>query len=69
MACCPGGSAAGVVSHLAGGDVPLSVLMCTASMLCVGFTAPMLARLLVGAWLPVSATGMAITTLQVGARS
>lgn len=29
VACCPGGSAAGVVGHLAGADVPLSVLLAT----------------------------------------
>lgn len=32
MACCPGGSAAGVVAYLAKADVPLSVIMSTGGL-------------------------------------
>ncbi|KAI7844784.1 hypothetical protein COHA_001664 [Chlorella ohadii] len=64
VACCPGGSAAGVVGHLAGGDVPLSVLLTAASALAAGVTVPLLGKLLLGTWLPAATSGLALSTLQ-----
>lgn len=36
-------------------------------MLGAGVTTPLLGKLLLGAWLPVSAAALAVSTLQVGA--
>jgi len=53
VACCPGGTASNVITHLAGGNLPLSVLMTACSTFAaVGFT-PVLTELLAGAQVPV----------------
>jgi BASS family bile acid:Na+ symporter len=65
VASCPGGTASNVITHLAGGNVPLSVLMTTCSTLvAVGMT-PMLTGWLAGAYVPVPVAAMLFDMLKV----
>lgn len=61
----PGGTASNIVAYIAKGDMPLSVMMTTASTLMAVFTTPILTSLLVGTLVPVDATAMFLSTLQL----
>ena len=65
VGCCPGGTASNVVSYLARADVPLSVLMTTASTLAAAVMTPWLTAWLAGQYVEVDSWGLAASTLQV----
>ncbi len=65
VACCPGGTASNVVAFLARANVALSVVMTTCSTLAAVVLTPILTEKLAGAYVPVDATGMFLTTAQV----
>jgi len=65
VACCPGGTASNVVTYLARANVALSVVMTTCSTLAAVVLTPVLTEKLAGAYVPVDATGMFLTTAQV----
>jgi BASS family bile acid:Na+ symporter len=65
VACCPGGTASNVVAFLARANVALSVLMTTCSTLAAVIMTPLLTGWLAGAIVPVDATGIFLTTVQV----
>ncbi|KAI5081305.1 hypothetical protein GOP47_0004488 [Adiantum capillus-veneris] len=65
LGCCPGGIASNVVTYIARGDVPLSVVMTICTTFAAVFATPILTQLLAGAYVPVDAAGLAISTLQV----
>ena len=65
VACCPGGTASNVVTYLARANVALSVVMTTCSTLAAVVLTPLLTEKLAGAYVPVDATGMFLTTAQV----
>lgn len=65
VACCPGGTASNVVSYLARANVALSVVMTMCSTLAAVVMTPLLAAWLAGAYVPVDAWGIFLTTLQV----
>lgn len=65
VASCPGGTASNVITHLARGNLPLSVLMTACSTLvAVGMT-PLLTHWLAGAYVPVPAGAMLLEMLKV----
>ncbi len=65
VSCCPGGTASNVVTYLAGANVPLSVLMTMCSTFgAIGMT-PLLTDWLAGAYVPVPAWEMFLSTLQI----
>jgi BASS family bile acid:Na+ symporter len=65
VACCPGGTASNVVSFLTRANVALSVLMTTCSTLAAVLMTPLLTGWLAGAYVPVDAWGIFLTTAQV----
>ena len=65
VACCPGGTASNVVAYLARGNVALSVLMTMCSTLAAVVMTPLLTGWLAGAYVPVDAWGIFLTTAQV----
>jgi BASS family bile acid:Na+ symporter len=65
VGCCPGGTASNVVTYLARADVPLSVLMTTASTLAAAVVTPWLTAWLAGQYVEVDSWGLAASTLQV----
>ena len=65
VACCPGGTASNVVSYIARANVALSVVMTFCSTIAAVVVTPWLTHWLAGAYLPVDANGMLLTTLQV----
>jgi bile acid:Na+ symporter, BASS family len=65
VACCPGGTASNVIAFLARANVALSVLMTTCSTLAAVAMTPLLTRALAGAYVPVDAGGIFLTTAQV----
>jgi len=65
VGCCPGGTASNVVSYLARADVPLSVIMTTASTLAAALMTPWLTAWLAGRYVEVDSWGLAASTLQV----
>lgn len=65
VGCCPGGTASNVITHIAGGDVALSVAMTTVSTLLSPILTPLLVFLLVGQKIEVSLTAMFITVIKV----
>ena len=65
VACCPGGTASNVVTYLARGNVALSVLMTMCSTLAAVVMTPLLTGWLAGAYVPVDAWGIFLTTAQV----
>ena len=65
VACCPGGTASNVVTYLARGNVALSVLMTMCSTLDAVVMTPLLTGWLAGAYVPVDAWGIFLTTAQV----
>ncbi|CAD6268246.1 unnamed protein product [Miscanthus lutarioriparius] len=65
LACCPGGTASNVVTLVAQGDVPLSIVMTVCSTLAAVFLTPLLTKILAGAYIPVDAVKLSLSTLQV----
>ncbi|ONM33878.1 bile acid sodium symporter/ transporter isoform X1 [Zea mays] len=65
LGCCPGGTASNVVTLVAQGDVPLSVVMTVCSTLAAVFLTPLLTKILAGAYIPVDAVKLSLSTLQV----
>ena len=65
VACCPGGTASNVVAFLARANVALSVVMTMLSTLAAIFMTPLLVQALAGAYVPVDALGIFLTTVQV----
>ncbi len=65
VGCCPGGTASNVITHIAGGNVALSVSMTITSTLIAPIVTPLLVFLLAGAWIDVSFIDMAISVLKV----
>lgn len=65
VACCPGGTASNVVTYLARANVPLSILMTTCSTLGAVVMTPLLTAWLAGAYVPVDAFGLVLSTAQV----
>lgn len=54
VACCPGGTASNVITHIAGGHVSMSVAMTITSTLLAPVVTPALVYLLAGQWVEVS---------------
>ena len=65
VACCPGGTASNVVTYLARANVALSVVMTMCSTLAAVIMTPLLTGWLAGAYVPVDAWGIFLTTAQV----
>ena len=65
VACCPGGTASNVVTYLARGNVALSVIMTMCSTLAAVVMTPLLTGWLAGAYVPVDAWGIFLTTAQL----
>ena len=65
VACCPGGTASNVVTYLARANVALSVIMTMCSTLAAVVMTPLLTGWLAGAYVPVDAWGIFLTTAQV----
>ncbi|KAL0549823.1 hypothetical protein IC582_014312 [Cucumis melo] len=65
LGCCPGGIASSVVTLIAKGDVPLSIIMTVCTTLQAVVLTPFLTRTLVGASIPVDAIKLSLSTLQV----
>ncbi|TKW07345.1 hypothetical protein SEVIR_7G299500v4 [Setaria viridis] len=65
LGCCPGGTASNVVTLVAKGDVPLSIVMTVCSTLAAVFLTPLLTKVLAGAYIPVDAVKLSLSTLQV----
>jgi BASS family bile acid:Na+ symporter len=65
VACCPGGTASNVVTHIAKANLALSVLMTTCStMAAIAFT-PLLTGLLAGTYVDVDEWALFLSTVQV----
>lgn len=60
-----GGQASNLCTYIAKGDVALSVMMTTVTTLGAIFMTPLLCKLLLGTLVPVDATGVAVSTIQV----
>ena len=65
VASCPGGTASNVITHLARGNLPLSVLMTACSTLAAVALTPLLTKWLAGAYVPVPAGAMLLDMLKV----
>ncbi|XP_023551878.1 probable sodium/metabolite cotransporter BASS2, chloroplastic [Cucurbita pepo subsp. pepo] len=65
LSCCPGGTASNVVTLIAQGDVPLSIVMTVCTTLGAVILTPFLTKLLAGAYIPVDAAKLSLSTLQV----
>ncbi|KAG8093683.1 hypothetical protein GUJ93_ZPchr0012g21264 [Zizania palustris] len=65
LGCCPGGTASNVVTLVAKGDVPLSIVMTVCSTLGAVFLTPLLTKILAGAYVPVDVVKLSLSTLQV----
>lgn len=65
VGCCPGGTASNVIAYLARGNVALSIIMTTVSTLAAVIATPLLCEALAGAYVPVDAWGLFLTTIQV----
>ncbi|KAL2536975.1 putative sodium/metabolite cotransporter BASS1 [Forsythia ovata] len=65
LACCPGGTASNVVTLIARGDVPLSIVMTVCTTLGAVILTPLLTKILAGAYVPVDAVQLSISTMQV----
>ncbi|OEL29250.1 putative sodium/metabolite cotransporter BASS1, chloroplastic [Dichanthelium oligosanthes] len=65
LGCCPGGTASNVVTLVAKGDVPLSIVMTVCSTLAAVLLTPLLTKILAGAYIPVDAVQLSLSTLQV----
>jgi len=60
-----GGSTSNLCALIAGGDVPLSVLMTTSTTLIAAVITPLLCKVLIGTVVPVDAFGMLLSAVQV----
>ena len=58
VGCCPGGTASNVITHIAGGNVSMSVSMTILSTLLAPIVTPFLVYLLAGRWVEVSILAM-----------
>eukprot|EP00283_Hemiselmis_rufescens_P016039 CAMPEP_0173437654 /NCGR_PEP_ID=MMETSP1357-20121228/18140_1 /TAXON_ID=77926 /ORGANISM="Hemiselmis rufescens, Strain PCC563" /LENGTH=444 /DNA_ID=CAMNT_0014402847 /DNA_START=6 /DNA_END=1340 /DNA_ORIENTATION=- len=65
LSCCPGGQASNVATFIAGGDLPLSVLMTLASTVTAVFMTPLLVKVFAGAQVDVDGLGMMLSVLSV----
>ncbi|KAL7258073.1 hypothetical protein ACSBR1_004235 [Camellia fascicularis] len=65
LACCPGGTASNVVTLIAQGDVPLSIVMTVCTTLGAVILTPLLTKILAGTYVPVDAVKLSISTMQV----
>ncbi|WIA22483.1 hypothetical protein OEZ85_004779 [Tetradesmus obliquus] len=65
VSCMPGGTASNIVAYIARGDMPLSIMMTTASTIMAVFTTPLLTSLLVGTLVAVDARAMFLSVLQL----
>ncbi|XP_076927515.1 putative sodium/metabolite cotransporter BASS2, chloroplastic, partial [Bidens hawaiensis] len=65
LACCPGGTASNVVTLIAQGDVPLSIVMTVCSTLGAVFLTPLLTKVMAGTYVHVDAVKLSISTMQV----
>jgi BASS family bile acid:Na+ symporter len=65
VASCPGGTASNVITHLAGGNVPLSVLMTTCSTLVAVVMTPLLTSWLAGGYVPAPGGAMLLDMMMV----
>ncbi|GJR33306.1 probable sodium/metabolite cotransporter BASS1, chloroplastic [Tanacetum coccineum] len=65
LSCCPGGTASNVVTLIAQGDVPLSIVMTVCSTLGAVLLTPLLTMVLAGTYVRVDALKLSISTLQV----
>ncbi|KAL5567347.1 hypothetical protein UlMin_030511 [Ulmus minor] len=65
LSCCPGGTASNVVTLIAQGDVPLSIVMTGCTTLGAVFLTPLLTKILAGTYVPVDALKLSLSTLQV----
>ena len=65
VGCCPGGTASNVVTYIARGDVPLSVVMTACSTVGGVVLTPLLTKWLARQFVEVSAADMLLTTLAV----
>ncbi|KAF7146245.1 hypothetical protein RHSIM_Rhsim04G0110500 [Rhododendron simsii] len=65
LSCCPGGTASNVVTLIAQGDVPLSIVMTVCTTLGAVLLTPLLTKILAGTYVPVDAVKLSISTLQV----
>ncbi|KZV48654.1 sodium-bile acid cotransporter [Dorcoceras hygrometricum] len=62
---CPGGTASNVVTLIAQGDVPLSIVMTVCTTLGAVILTPLLTKILAGTYIPIDAFKLSISTLQV----
>ncbi|KAL5854420.1 hypothetical protein ACOSQ4_004222 [Xanthoceras sorbifolium] len=65
LSCCPGGTASNVVTLIAQGDVPLSIVMTMCTTLGAVLLTPLLTKILAGTYVPVDAVKLSMSTLQV----
>ncbi|KAL0348226.1 UNVERIFIED_CONTAM: putative sodium/metabolite cotransporter BASS2, chloroplastic [Sesamum angustifolium] len=65
LSCCPGGTASNVVTLIAQGDVPLSIVMTVCTTLGAVILTPLLTKILAGTYVPVNAVDLSMSTLQV----
>ncbi|CAN4110721.1 unnamed protein product [Withania somnifera] len=65
LACCPGGTASNVVTLIAQGDVPLSIVMTACTTIAAVLLTPYLTKILAGTYVSVDAVKLSISTLQV----
>ncbi|XP_050272795.1 probable sodium/metabolite cotransporter BASS1, chloroplastic isoform X3 [Quercus robur] len=65
LGCCPGGTASNVVTLIARGDVPLSIIVTACTTLGAVLLTPFLTKILAGTLVPVDAIQLSISTLQV----
>ncbi|XP_076947452.1 putative sodium/metabolite cotransporter BASS2, chloroplastic [Bidens hawaiensis] len=65
LAYCPGGTASNVVTLIAQGDVPLSIVMTVCSTLGAVFLTPLLTKVLAGTYVHIDAIKLSISTMQV----
>eukprot|EP00887_Chlorella_sp_A99_P007823 scaffold20.g7823.t1 len=65
LGCCPGGQASNVAAYVARGDLPVSLLMTTASTVAAAIMTPLLTSTLAGAFVPVSAWGLFVSTIKL----
>ncbi|KAF5813872.1 putative Bile acid:sodium symporter/arsenical resistance protein Acr3 [Helianthus annuus] len=65
LSCCPGGTASNVVTLIAQGDVPLSIVVTVCSTLGAVLLTPLLTMVLAGTYVHVDAIKLSVSTLQV----
>ncbi|GMN26776.1 hypothetical protein TIFTF001_001425 [Ficus carica] len=65
LGCCPGGTASNVVTLIAQGDVPLSIVMTVCTTLGAVLLTPLLTKILAGTYIPIDAVKLSLSTLQV----